>query len=70
MLAFTSQFMRIPVTLTLAPDVCVGLDQLAAREDLSRSNTANRLLREMLAARDALPAPAIVAQVMSERASA
>jgi hypothetical protein len=57
--------MKIPVTLALALDVRAGLDQLAAREDMSRSTTANRLLREALVARDALPTSAVVVQMLA-----
>ena len=62
--------MKLPISLALTPVVIAGLDQLASREDLSRSTAANRLLSEALAARDALPEPAAAAQMLIERISA
>lgn len=50
--------MKHPVTLALAPDVRSALERLAATEDRSRSWLADHLLREGLAARGALAAPA------------
>jgi predicted transcriptional regulator len=47
------------VTLSLSPDVRAALDEIARREERSRSWLANRLLRESVAVRLAMQQAAL-----------
>jgi hypothetical protein len=51
--------MKQPITLTLSTNVYEALDRLASREERSRSQQANLLLKQALEARGALTPPAV-----------
>lgn len=60
---------KTAINIAVHSDVQAGLDALAERERTSRSWLADRLLREGLAARDALPPPA-AAKIITDGVSA